>query len=257
MNIIFKFRKELFMRYGFIFLLVFILILTLISVYINKESSLDFDRVNKIRSWASERTPWAYGRTQIKKSIQGKDAQQIFQMYEQNTGGVDCSGAAYSLMKLYKQYGFEAYEYHYGDLKGWNHVITLVKINYKGKDILAIEDAFFNVTYTYADGSPIDFFIFLTLIKNNQENLIVMKKNNNQKHYYICDEQDSCPIPSDKKKIVRLDTHKIKYETKTYFGLLERNYHSFLLPRFLQGSVDGVGVGDMMDRIKSTIKSKK
>lgn len=215
----------------------------------------DWEKVNILRRWASENIIWGFGSTQIKHLIQGEEAPHIFALFQQNKGSVDCGGAGYALMKLYKMYGFEAYEYHYGSLEGWNHAVSLVKISHKGKNILAVEDAFFNTTYTYSDQSPIDFFDLLHLIKNNEESKIKLIKNDKQQHLSLCEKKDICPDVDQSVLIKKLDSTRSLYLSPTYFSEYESNLKSYLIPRILQIGVDKQSVTPMLNTIMGIVRS--
>lgn len=197
----------------------------------------DWERVNILRKWAAEHLPWSSEAAKVKSLIQDKEAPYIFNLFAQNKGGVDCGSAGYALMKLYKFYGFESYEYHYGNLNGWNHALTLVKINHKGKNTLVVEDAFFNTTYTGMYGEPVDFFYLLQKARDGKTKEITLVKDDSWRHPNIDNYEGK---------------REIYYSYTSYFDL-EVNLTALLIPRLLEGSMTGESTDTLTKKIQSLV----
>lgn len=213
-------------------------LITISNPEINNKDIEDWKKVNILRQWAAENIPWATsGSGQINNQIRGKEAPHIFNLFDQNKGGVDCGGAGYSLMKLYKLYGFESYEYHYGNLDDWNHAITLVKINHKGKNLFVIEDAHFNTTYSYLGKEPVDFFDFLKAVSEGNTNNLKLVKNGNKQHLSI-----------------DVDNNKrVKHYEGTDYYYLENHLSTYLIPRSVESVIDGEDADIIMKKIQSLV----
>lgn len=197
----------------------------------------DWEKVNILRKWAAEHMPWSSEAAKVKNLIQDREAPHIFNLFAQNKGGVDCGSAGYALMKLYKHYGLSSYEYHYGNLNGWNHALTLVKINHKGKNMLVMEDAFFNTTYTGMYGEPVDFFYLLQKVRDGNTKEFSLVKDESWQHPNI-------DTYGDKKEIY--------YSYTSYFDL-EINLAALLVPRLLESSVTGESTDILTKKIQSLV----
>ncbi len=199
---------------------------------INSRDIADWEKVSLLRQWVSENIPWGSESVQLGDFIWEKDAPEAFKIFsQQTTGGVDCFGYAYLLMKLYKLYGYEAYSYHYGSLNDWNHVITLVKINSQNKKILAIQDATYDATCVNKKGAPFDFYDFLLTLKQNKPNEIKILQGQAKPHYSFCSANDNCQSLDNIKILKVLPNGTTVYKNKFKINDLENNMSSFLYAR--------------------------
>lgn len=125
----------------------------------NKNIS-DFEKVNYIRQWAFQNILWhVIPSLDNKKEFKfySKNAAQIFSAYYRKEGEVLCGGSAQSLMKLYEDFGYQAYTMDMG-IPGTTvtHVVVLVSIEANAKKVLSIQDPTFNLTYVNNYGNPFD-----------------------------------------------------------------------------------------------------
>lgn len=101
-------------------------------------------------------------------------AYEIYKLFTEHKGGVWCAGAAVFLKKVLELFGFEAYYWNYGHAMAFTHALTLVKIEINAKNVLVIQDAFFDTTYESQKGKMLDFFLFLQLLKEGRHNEITL-----------------------------------------------------------------------------------
>jgi hypothetical protein len=86
-----------------------------------------------------------------------------------DAGGVYCAGTAWTMVKLYRAFGFEAWVYSYGMLDTpATHAVTLVRI---GKTIV-VQDAYLNYALTDTRGRPLDVRQALRLLRDRQPQLV-------------------------------------------------------------------------------------
>lgn len=160
----------------------------------NKEAN-DWGKVKALRQWAYEHVDWSTKSALIdtKPGFQyaGKDAPELFSLFFKDWGGVWCGGAAFSLMKLYHTYGFEAYTVDSGKRGMMTHVMTLVKIDYEGREIFAIQDPSFNVCYVDSEEKPYGYFDFLKTLKNrNHDNIVAQQGTNGHPDFLVHPDDD-------------------------------------------------------------------
>ncbi len=75
------------------------------------------------------------------------------------------------------------------------HVVNLVEIQDKGQKKLLIEDAYFNMTYTAQNGTPLDYFAFLKLLSQLKDNQIrVVKDDDGERSCLLCKDYSSDPV---------------------------------------------------------------
>jgi hypothetical protein len=89
-----------------------------------------------------------------------------------------CGPTSYFYIKLLQSFGFKAYQYSFGFKdKGYErfvHSFALVEIEYGGAKRLIIQDPYLNLSYRNQAGEPMDFFEFLSAIKNRRYEEVVM-----------------------------------------------------------------------------------
>ena len=159
-----------------------------------------------------------------------RTATEIFQAFMQDKGGVWCGGAAKTYYKLCREYGFKCHMINLGYLSGGlSHVTTVVEINRKGAGMLVIQDPYLNTCYMDLSGEPMDYFEFLTKLKNRGHESIAAEVNEQQTRYYLVpsaheDEvactwhfrrNDQTPTP-----VARLANGNLKYVVRPSGGLL-------------------------------------
>lgn len=162
---------------------------------INNPSISNWEKVNLLRRWAYQNSDLAMTKGCLIDSpdLRPKSVAEIFSSFQQDAGGVWCGGMSIFLMKLYEQYGFESYALNMGKpsvSQSLTHVLVLVKIPHKGRNLLVVQDSLFNNTYTHLDGSPLDYFELIKLLKNRQENKIkVVQDQGTSRDTLLCSKQ--------------------------------------------------------------------
>jgi len=223
----------------------------------------DWEKVNILRQWTFENIAWASQKKQVKNLIWKKEAPEIFTILKEqnlsNKGGVDCSGYAYALMKLYKLYGYKSYIYHHGDLKGWNDVITLVKIREKGKEIIVAQQPLFDAVYTDKNNRPYDFFSILYDIEKGKMSNVRIIQGKGVEHDSYCVEDDDCNYNISTNKVIQLPDGTIKYKGKFYTEILKKNIDSLLVARLVEYMEDEDTIEGrlLLDRINKILKDNK
>ena len=132
----------------------------------------DWTRVNLIREFVAQTVDiWGEdGATAIDNvnysAFYNSDATELYTLFNTDQGGVFCGGTAYTLMRFYNYYGYEAYVIHNGVVPNFTHAITIVNISHNDNYIFSVQDAFLDETYTKSNGGPVDYFEMLYLLKN-------------------------------------------------------------------------------------------
>lgn len=166
----------------------------------------DWQKVNILRQWAYENADVASNSCLLQNNpsfkFYSKSATELFEVFAQDKGGVWCAGKAFALMRLYQYYGFDSYVLSYGKNGLITHAVTLVKINHQGKDILAVEDSYFNLAYANRDNSPLDYFQLIKLLKNKREDKIKVIQDSKGKYH------DFILCPNDNNKLI--DSYSLK-----------------------------------------------
>ncbi|MBZ5580670.1 MAG: hypothetical protein LAQ30_00445 [Acidobacteriia bacterium] len=86
----------------------------------------------------------------------------LLQRFEDNEGGVWCSGASALFAALCELFGFRTASIHAGDPRGAaSHVFTLVEVVAPGGPVWSVQDAYFNYTVVGLGGEHLDYFSFL------------------------------------------------------------------------------------------------
>ena len=132
----------------------------------------DLTKVNIIREFVGQTVDiWGEdGATAIDNvdysAFYNSDATELYTLFDTDQGGVFCGGTAYTLMKFYNYYGYEAYVIHNGVVPNFTHAITIVNISHNDNYIFSVQDAFLDETYIKLNGEPVDYFEMLYLLKN-------------------------------------------------------------------------------------------
>lgn len=115
-----------------------------------------------------------------------RSASELFMALDAKIGGILCSGSAYALMKTYALFGLGAFVYNFGlPGTGFTHAVSVVTVNHKGRNLAVIEDAHFNLTITRADGSPVDFFDALELLRDRRHDALKRDMDRERKNFRI------------------------------------------------------------------------
>jgi hypothetical protein len=133
----------------------------------------DWERVNILREWVYHAAKEAEGpallENRITRSTLTLTAEELFDHFRHDRGGGKCGLIGMALMKLYQLYGYPAYLVNMGDPGGAaTHVVALVQIHWNNKPLLAVEDAYLNLTFSDADGLPLDYFRLLDILRRKE-----------------------------------------------------------------------------------------
>jgi len=141
----------------------------------------DWEKVNLLRDWAAKNVSTATIIEPLESeygySVYNESAAQLLARQMSGEGGFYCAGVAVTTAKIFQLFGYPAISYNmvfwFEDDVFASHVVTLVKIKYKGKDLITVQDAYFNYTVTYVNNNkPVDIFDMLELLSNKKiENL--------------------------------------------------------------------------------------
>jgi hypothetical protein len=137
------------------------------------ENLADWERVNILREWVYHAAKEAEGpallEKRISRSTHSLTAEEIFYHFQHDRGGGKCGLIGMALMRLYQFYGYPAYLVNMGDVGGAaTHVVALVQINWKNKPLLAVEDAYLNLTFSDPDGLPLDYFRLMDILRRKE-----------------------------------------------------------------------------------------
>jgi len=129
----------------------------------------DWDRANLLRHCAAVHAVWGSQSCLLENDsslgFYRLSASSIFRAFRNKQGGAMCGGMAYALMKLYHDFGYEAYIVDMGRPEYETHVVVLVSLEHGGRRILSIEDVLFDVSIANRDGTPVDYFEMLAKLK--------------------------------------------------------------------------------------------
>lgn len=217
-----------------IILIILTVFLVGVSVYLAMQIQLflhlekdtkDFAVTSRLREYTYLNSPWSSNSLNVKEEIWKKNSFQILDFVNKNIRGLDCSGISTVLMKTYAEKGYESYAYHSGKLSGaFTHVITLVKIRHKGEDRLIIQDPTYNITYIDQKGDPIDFFVFLSLLKRKEYEKFSILHNKDLYHTYFCSSNDDanhlCNPKADGRDIRIINPNVWSFKEKAYVSTL-------------------------------------
>ena len=148
-----------------------------------KTLSSDFDRTTFLRVYTGQLISIGLLDDQTKQFYQSMDFDSFslsafYARLKKDNLPAECGITTYFYIKLLQAFGFKAYQYSFGfkdkPYQRFIHSIALVEINFHGAKRLIIQDPYLNLTYRNKKREPIDFFEFLSLIKQKRYGDIVM-----------------------------------------------------------------------------------
>lgn len=138
----------------------------------------DFGKVSALRHWAAERIDLSSESLFLTNNQSFQfytgNVSAIFRAFQQNIGGVWCGGTAWTLKRTYQLFGYEAHYLAIGEAGYTTHAETLVYIDDRGKKVLSVQDAYFDLSYVDKKGNPLDYFEMLSLLRDNRDEEIVI-----------------------------------------------------------------------------------
>ena len=196
----------------------------------------DYEKVNLIREWAAMNTLVARKRSikldDPKKNMQDpnyykQNASIIYYSFIMIKGGVWCGGTSYALAKLYELFGYESIMMNIDLKKGkWSHALNLVKINEDDKSRYVIQDAYLNSTFVHKNGSPLDYFDMIELLRQRKHGGIRIKgstSESNSMREYIDSDLFGNTIRKIE-KLMTLDDYEEVYKKEFTTFYKENNY---------------------------------
>ena len=160
---------------------------------LSNSSISDWEKVNLLRDWVAKNVVVARGIAPLEVeygySIYNENAAQLLAIQLSGEGGFYCGGISVTTKKIFNLFGYPAIVYNmvfrFEDGKFASHVITLVKINHNGKDMITVQDCFYNYTITYLNNNdPVNIFDMLdSLAKKRVDNLKMRFSSGNGKLY--------------------------------------------------------------------------
>lgn len=219
----------------------------------------DWHNTSVIREWAASSIPSSSQSLSVGNILWRKGPLLILAIFSLQYGGVDCAGYSYTLMKLYKEFGYTSYSYHSGNVNSFNHVITIVDINYKDDMRLVVQDATFDAIYTDKKGDPYDFFELLSVLQKKEYSKVDIVQGNSPPHLYICDMLHirECRTDSIKGNQVIIRGNRKLYYEKYALNPIYNNKSLFLMPRFLQTKFDETFTISSVAELISILKGEK
>lgn len=143
--------------------------------------------VNLLRVWVYDNTVVGDGATWKAQETYGKNIFWIYNYYRENKGGAKCNNVAYFYRLILTALKYRVFEYHFGDLNGFNHVINLVRVKENGKYIYTVQDAYYNMTFRDNEGKLLDFFRMRELIREKKYNQIYIDPLESEARRYLVD----------------------------------------------------------------------
>lgn len=195
----------------------------------------DYILVNFLRAEVYREIPQSSAETNIKEKIWSLGTNEMFHMFSTLDKGVDCSGLSYILMRMYSDLGYEAYQAHFGNKKGFTHTVTIVKINYKGKQRFIVEDPTYNITYLDKNG-PLDVWQLVSHVRSGRQNEVIIKKPPEQ-HIVLCSgkeiERNTCQQALDKRPAIHISQKVFAFYVPSDVEGLQQSLSVFGHPRLL------------------------
>jgi len=146
-----------------------------------------------LRRWAASWIDVASdGKLIIEDDYWQKSIDTLYERFLNHERGVYCGGTAWTLMKLFEAFGFEAWIYNFGvpDTE-LSHVVTLVRADGR----IIVQDAYFNYTLNGTDGASADILAILAALKERRasERLVVSTEQVTKVALYGLDEAPPDP----------------------------------------------------------------
>lgn len=189
----------------------------------------EWEMTNRIRDWAYANIAWSTQSYLLDRNpsfdFYSRSAPEIFAAFLSDGGGVWCGGAAHALMKLYRLFGFPASTLQYGRSDVMDHVVTLVRITYRGRQKTVIQDPTFNLTYTTASGVPYDYFDLLSALnRGDHAGVIIFAGNDRTRKLLVHPREGRVPVSDVLGPAQVLKGGKKKYKFLPSLETFERQY---------------------------------
>jgi hypothetical protein len=145
--------------------------------------SSDLDKTTFLRTYCGELIDIGRLDDQTARFYQSIDFESFrlpdfYPLFKRNHVPGTCGITSMFYIKLLQTFGYKAYQYSFGfkdqGYERFIHSFALVEIDFKGSRRLIIQDPYLNLTYRNQAGEPMDFFAFLSALKQRKYDLIVM-----------------------------------------------------------------------------------
>jgi hypothetical protein len=140
-------------------------------------SRTDWQNVNAIRQWAYENIPRAASSDMLLEhkygySVYNFHPRDVLFLISNNEGGYYCGGTAELLAGIYRSLGYKSHTYNMGQREGAvSHVTTLVEIEFRGRAVTSVQDAYFNFALE-RNGEPVSFDEILDSLESGDTSAI-------------------------------------------------------------------------------------
>lgn len=152
-------------------------------------------RVGLLRQWAYENTDWSTPGANLDDDpttgFYEVDAPELFRAFRNDRGGVNCGGTAYAFMRLCQMYDYFALTVDMGIPGRATHVVTLVRLADRGRDVWSVQDATFDVSYVHRDGAAFDYLDLLRALRDRQSDRIHVEKGDGRSREVIVAPDDA------------------------------------------------------------------
>lgn len=153
-----------------------------LQVAINTSSS-DFEKTTLLREYVGALIDIGRPDDRTRKIYQSVnfdsfDPAEFYPLFRRHALAAECGITTFFYIKLLHAFGFKAYQYSFGfteqPFAEFIHSVALVEIEFHGGKRLIIQDPYLDLTYHTPQGEPIDFFDFLSALKQKHYEQIVM-----------------------------------------------------------------------------------
>lgn len=184
---------------------------------------------------------WVYRNTVISGNIKWKADETynkniiwIYEYYRNARGGGKCNNISYFFRMILDYLGYISFEYHFGKIGGFNHVVNLVRVRQGSKYIFTVQDAYYNMSFYDKKNNLLDFFSMVDLIKMNRTDEIIIKSSAIPRGYLF----STSDIVN---KQIAVKSHEIDKSTRmsiipTIMDDMKLYFKMFLVPRGFYGS---------------------
>lgn len=123
------------------------------------KKATDYQKVTALRLWFTNNVPTCLTRTKNCinwRLASEKDFYKVFNYFSFKMGLL-CGGQSRLFVSMVSLFGYKATSYNM-QIQDGSHVVVLVKIKHKNKDMVVIQDVFMNNFVRYDNGELVDFF---------------------------------------------------------------------------------------------------
>lgn len=191
-----------------------------------QQTSNDFKRVNLLRSWAAHVIRVGSPSCQFGKNSRSTsnfdfveaDVWSQFEAFRNNRGAVHCGMAGDFLQNVYQAFGWTSLKLDVGTPQGNpTHLFNAVPIQRNGQIIYSIQDAHFNLTFTFPDGRLLGYFELIERLHKRKTNEIRLVWNSEFERFHLRKHTDGTCVAR----------RQTMFDPSVWIQR-QPNYHSFL-----------------------------